>query len=120
MTSRILHPLLSLLSSVTRQELARQVAYLKEENRVLRERLPKRRSAVEPKIGHLKSDNRMGRCFLKGLVGDEINAILAAAGSNLQKLLRAIAPALFFELWSVLFRSHLTQFTFNRRRFAVA
>lgn len=42
MTSRILHPLLSLLSSVTRQELARQVAYLKEENRVLRERLPKR------------------------------------------------------------------------------
>lgn len=38
----ILHPLLSLLSSVTRQELARQVAYLKEENRVLRARLPKR------------------------------------------------------------------------------
>ncbi|MEW4530194.1 integrase core domain-containing protein [Maioricimonas sp. JC845] len=42
MTPRILHPLLSLLASVTRQELARQVAYLKEENRVLRERLPKR------------------------------------------------------------------------------
>ncbi|MEW4531507.1 hypothetical protein [Maioricimonas sp. JC845] len=42
MSPRILHPLLSLLASVTRQELARQVAYLKEENRVLRERLPKR------------------------------------------------------------------------------
>lgn len=40
--SRILHPLLALLASATRQELARQVAYLKEENRVLRERLPKR------------------------------------------------------------------------------
>jgi IS5 family transposase len=54
----------------------------------------KRRSAVEPKIGHLKSDNRLGRCYLKGLVGDAINAILAAAGSNLQKLLRIIACAL--------------------------
>jgi IS5 family transposase len=58
----------------------------------------KRRSAVEPKIGHLKSDNRMGRCFLKGLAGDEINVVLAAAGSNLQKLLRAIACALCFWL----------------------
>ncbi len=54
----------------------------------------KRRSAVEPKIGHLKSDNRMDRCFLAGLDGDAINAILAAAGSNLRKLLRRFAPAL--------------------------
>ena len=54
----------------------------------------KRRSAVEPKIGHLKSDTRMTRCFLKGLTGDAINAVLAAAGSNLQKLLRAFAHAL--------------------------
>ena len=59
----------------------------------------KRRSAVEPKIGHLKTDNRMGRSFLKGLSGDAINAVLATAGSNLQKLLRAIAHALFFWLW---------------------
>lgn len=58
----------------------------------------KRRSAVEPKIGHLKTDNRMRRCFLKGLTGDAINAILAAAGSNLLKLLRAIARALCFWL----------------------
>ena len=57
----------------------------------------KRRSAVEPKIGHLKSDNRMRRCFLKGLAGDAINVVLAAAGSNLQKLLRAFAHALL--LW---------------------
>lgn len=75
---------------------------------------------MEPKIGHLKSDNRMGRCFLKGLIGDEINAVLAAAGSNLQKLLRAIARALFFRLWSVLYRSNLTQFAFTRRRVAAA
>jgi IS5 family transposase len=60
----------------------------------------KRRSAVEPKIGHLKSDNRLGRCFLKGLTGDAINAVLAAAGSNLQKLLKR----LFFALKTWLLR----------------
>jgi IS5 family transposase len=54
----------------------------------------RRRSAIEPKIGHMKSENRLGRCYLSGLSGDRINAVLAAAGSNLLKLLRAIAPAL--------------------------
>jgi IS5 family transposase len=54
----------------------------------------RRRSAVEPKIGHLKSDHRMDRCFLAGLAGDAANAILAAAGSNLRKLLRRFAAAL--------------------------
>jgi len=47
----------------------------------------RRRSAIEPKIGHLKSDHRMGRCFLARLDGDAINAVLSAAGSNLRKLL---------------------------------
>jgi len=50
----------------------------------------RRRSAVEPKIGHLKSDHRMGRCFLARLAGDAINAVLAAAGSNMRKLLGLI------------------------------
>jgi IS5 family transposase len=54
----------------------------------------RRRSAVEPVIGHLKSDTRMKRCFLKGLAGDAINAILAAAGLNLRKLLRGLLFAL--------------------------
>ena len=47
----------------------------------------RRRSAIEPKIGHLKSEHRMGRCFLARLRGDAINAVLAAAGANLRKLL---------------------------------
>lgn len=54
----------------------------------------RRRSAVEPKIGHLKSDHRMDRCFLAGLQGDAINAVLAAAGSNMRKLLRRFFYAL--------------------------
>jgi IS5 family transposase len=58
----------------------------------------RRRSAVEPVIGHMKSDHRMGRCFLSGLLGDEINAILAAAGMNLRKLLRGFVLALVFWL----------------------
>ena len=57
----------------------------------------KRRSAVEPEIGHLKSDNRVGRCLLKGVVGEEINAVLAATGSNVRKLL-ATEHALIFWL----------------------
>lgn len=58
----------------------------------------RRRSAVEPVIGHLKSDTRMKRCFLKGLAGDAINAILAAAGLNLRKLLRRFIFALIYWL----------------------
>jgi IS5 family transposase len=54
----------------------------------------KRRSAVEPKIGHLKSDNRMNRNYLKGAEGDRINTILAGTGANIRKLLAAFWPAL--------------------------
>ena len=51
---------------------------------------------MEPKIGHTKSDNRMDGCFLSGKEGDAINAVLAAAGSNMQKLLRLIREFLFY------------------------
>jgi len=57
----------------------------------------KRRSAIEPIIGHTKSDHRMDRNYLKGEEGDKINAILAGCGFNLRKLLRAILFWLFKE-----------------------
>jgi IS5 family transposase len=47
----------------------------------------RRRSAVEPVIGHAKADHRMGRNFLKGPHGDAANAILAAAGYNFRRLI---------------------------------
>ena len=47
----------------------------------------KRRAAVEPSIGHLKNEHRLERNRLKGVAGDVINAILAAAAMNFQKLL---------------------------------
>lgn len=57
-------------------------------------RRKKRRAAVEPKIGHLKSDHRMSRNSLKGKQGDKINALLAGIGANIRKLLVAFWPAL--------------------------
>ena len=53
-------------------------------------RLLKRRQAIEPIIGHLKSDHRMGRCYLKGAEGDAIHAVLCAAGYNIRWLMRMI------------------------------
>ncbi|MEJ0052576.1 MAG: IS5 family transposase [Methylovirgula sp.] len=47
----------------------------------------RRRSAVEPVIGHAKSEHRMGRNYLAGQAGDAINAVLAAAGYNFRRLL---------------------------------
>jgi len=55
----------------------------------------KRRSAIEPIIGHLKHDHRMDRNYLKGKVGDKMNALLAGSGFNIRKLLRAfLSPIL--------------------------
>ena len=70
--------------------------------------LLKRRQAIEPIIGHIKSDNRMERCHLKGEIGDRLHAVLCAAGYNLRWLLRMIAnkgvtflAALFLRLCQV-------------------
>jgi IS5 family transposase len=58
----------------------------------------RRRNAIEPVIGHMKEDHRMDRNYLKGTDGDKMNAILAACGFNLRKLLRAFIWLLFKEL----------------------
>jgi IS5 family transposase len=62
----------------------------------------RRRSAIEPLIGHMKEEGHLGRCFLKGFAGDAANAILSAIGHNfrrilawLRRLLRSIFLALF-------------------------
>jgi transposase, IS5 family len=48
----------------------------------------RRRAAVEPVIGHLKAEHRMGRNYLAHPAGDSINAVLAAAGYNFRLLIR--------------------------------
>jgi transposase, IS5 family len=57
----------------------------------------KRRNAVEPVIGHMKSDGRLARNFLKGAHGDAINALLCAAAHNLRKILNKLR--LFGAAW---------------------
>jgi IS5 family transposase len=47
----------------------------------------KRRSAIEPVIGHMKTDGHLGRCHLKGPDGDAANVILTAVGHNLRRVL---------------------------------
>src|SRR5262252_3258867 len=54
----------------------------------------RRRAAVEPVIGHLKAEHRMGRNYLTGPEGDRINTVLAAAGYNFHLLLRWLAEIL--------------------------
>ena len=48
----------------------------------------RRRSAVEPVIGHMKAEHRMGRNYLWHREGDATNAVLAAAGYNFRLLIR--------------------------------
>jgi transposase, IS5 family len=48
----------------------------------------RRRSAIEPVIGHMKEDGRLGRNFLHSRHGDRLNAILAGVGQNVRLLLR--------------------------------
>lgn len=50
-------------------------------------RLLRRRSAIEPEIGHMKSDGRLARCPLKGCIGDAVFAVLCACGHNIRKIL---------------------------------
>jgi len=61
----------------------------------------KRRAAVEPSIGHLKSEHRLEGNRLKGTAGNEINAILAAAAMNFEKFLRAFWRAFLFCLMQI-------------------
>ena len=47
----------------------------------------RRRAAIEPEIGHMKTDGRLSRCPLKGTNGDAIFAVLCGCGHNSRKIL---------------------------------
>jgi IS5 family transposase len=62
----------------------------------------KRRSAIEPVIGHMKTDGHLGRCHLKGRDGDAANVILTAVGHNLRRVLawlRALLCLILIAMW---------------------
>jgi IS5 family transposase len=73
----------------------------KRERQAMKKRF-RRRCAIEPVIGHLKSDYRMGRNCLRGFAGDQINLFLAAAAWNFRKWMRLSAA--FWRLLPCLFQ----------------
>jgi IS5 family transposase len=61
----------------------------------------KRRSAIEPTIGHMKTDGRLGRNPLKRALGDALHAVLCGAGHNIRLLLKKLRPLSTFIVWAI-------------------
>lgn len=68
----------------------------KETQELMRKRFRKR-AGIEPVIGHLKSDHRLNRNYLKCFSGDQMNVLLAAAVFNFKKWMRLFLCARY--LW---------------------
>jgi IS5 family transposase len=64
----------------------------------------KHRAAVEPSIGHLKTEHRLERNRLKGAAGNAVNALLAVAAMNFQKLLRAVPRHFVLQIYAIMSR----------------
>ena len=62
------------------------------------------RAAIEPRIGHLKQDYRLGRNFYKGIKGDNINVMFAAAAMNFKRMMNK---------WKKIFVNFFTQYFFT-------
>jgi IS5 family transposase len=65
----------------------------------------RKRAAIEPVIGHLKTDHRLGRNFYKGIFGDNINIMLAAAAFNFKRMMNKWKSSFF-----VVFQNLIIQF----------
>jgi len=77
---------------------------LKRDNRYQRDKKRKQckcRAAIEPIIGHLKTDFRLSRNFLKGILGDEINVLMAATAWNLRQWIIAFLCLLFVHYYQL-------------------
>ena len=47
----------------------------------------KKRSRIEASIGYMKQSGHLGRCRLKGRLGDSVNAVLCGAAYNVRKVM---------------------------------
>jgi len=58
----------------------------------LKRKRQRRRSAIEPIIGHCKNDRKVGpRNWLRSKTGDQINAFAMAIGFKLRKIFKKIS-----------------------------
>jgi len=65
-------------------------------------KLLRRRSAIEPMIGHMKNDGRLTRCPLKGTGGDALFAVLCGCGHNIRMILRHLRAVLRQLIWLII------------------
>lgn len=73
----------TIISTPDNRPLKRDTEYQRKQKR----KKFRRRAAIEPVIGHLKTDFRMGQNYLHGRFSPQMNAFLAAAGWNLKKMM---------------------------------
>jgi IS5 family transposase len=57
----------------------------------------RRRAVIEPINGHLKTDHRLNRNFYKGITGDNINVMLAAAAFNFKRMKNKLKSSFWLE-----------------------
>ncbi len=83
----------------------------------------RRRSAVEPTIGHMKTDGRLSRSPLKGTIGDALHTVLCGAGHNIRLILahlRHLAPEIRAAFLRMLLLIHSTRVELTARMTAAA
>jgi len=78
-------------------------------------KLLRRRSAIEPMIGHMKTDGRLTRCPLKGTTGDALFAVLCGCGHNIRMILRHLRAFLCQLVWLLTLRQGFTQGTYRHQ-----
>ena len=81
----------TIISTPDNRPLKRDTAY----QRKKKKKKFRRRAAIEPVIGHLKTDFRMGQNYLQGTNSPQINAFLAATGWNLKKMMLQLKEEAF-------------------------
>lgn len=67
-----------------------------------------KRAGIEPTIGHLKSDYRLGRNFYKGVVGDAVNVLLSAAAYNFKRAMKVLLGMLQ-KICEILYLNNISQ-----------
>lgn len=67
-----------------------------------------KRAGIEPTIGHLKSDYRLGRNFYQGVLGNTVNVLLAAAVYNFKIAMKALWGMLH-KICEILYQNNISQ-----------
>lgn len=75
----------------------------------------KKRAAIEPIIGHIKTDHRLNRNFYKGVVGDNINIMLAAAAFNFKRMMNKWKSSFGSFLQNLFYYFYSTFFANNKK-----